>query len=858
MTDRPPLLARLPRPEEASAERLLEGFLDYAEAAGLDLYPHQEEAILEIFEGRHVLLNTPTGSGKSLVATAMLYKALAEDRTAFYTAPIKALVAEKFFDLCRLFGPEHVGMVTGDAAVNRDAPLLVCTAEILMNVALREGEAAEADYVVMDEFHYYADRDRGVAWQVPLLALPQATFLLMSATFGRTEPFERALRSLGDREVAVVRSTERPVPLDFEYRETPLQHTVAELHAEGRSPIYIVHFSQRAASEQAQNLTSLDFISTEQKRAIRAQLAAERFGTPFGKELRRYLSHGIGVHHAGMLPRYRRLVERLAQQGALKVICGTDTLGVGVNIPIRTVLLTRLCKYDGEKVKRLSVREFQQIAGRAGRRGYDERGTVVVQAPEHVIENLQMQRKAQGDPRKLRKLKLKKPPERGYVHWDRHIFERLVQGEPEPLTSQFRITQGMMLNVLSRPDVLGDPSADGCRALKRLVRSCHEPPANRRAIGRQAIQMFRSLLASGVVELVPKEDGRPGKRARVRADLQEEFSLNQALSLFVVEAVGKLDREAPDEALRVLSVVESVVESPSVVLARQLDRLKREVLAELKAQGVEYEERVKILEELRPPKPEADFIYATFGEFRARHPWVGAENVRPKGIAREMYEEGYDFVGYVKEYGLQRAEGVLLRYLTDVYKELSQAVPAERRTEAVGELLEWLGAMVRSVDSSLLEEWERLRDPEAWLRRAGQAAAEAPARERDPWEDPRQVRVLLRNAAWGLLLALARRQWARAAGMLARQEGGRRWFPEELEAALAPYFERHEALRTDMAARGARNVTIEPAPEGWRVQQTLLDEEGEGAGYFELLVPREPSREAGRPVLWLQALQLTA
>ncbi len=855
--ERAPLLRRLPPRGRVDAESLLEGFLDYTEEAGLQLYDHQEEALLEIFEGRHVVLNTPTGSGKSLVATAMLYKALAEEATAFYTAPIKALVAEKFFDLCRLFGPEQVGMITGDAAVNRDAPLLVCTAEILMNTALREGAKAEADYVVMDEFHYYADRDRGVAWQVPLLELPQATFLLMSATFGETEPFERALRDLNGREVAVVRSLERPVPLDFEYRETPLQQTVAELHAEGLSPIYVVHFSQRAASEQAQSLSSLDFIPTEAKRALREELHGFRFDTPFGKELRRLLQQGIGVHHAGMLPKYRRLVERLAQQGRLKVICGTDTLGVGVNVPIRTVLITRLCKYDGERVKRLSVREFQQIAGRAGRRGYDERGMVVVQAPEHVIENLQMRRKAQGDPKRLRKLKLKKPPERGYVHWDRHVFERMVQSRPEPLTSRFRITQGMMLHVLSRPDVLDDPAEDGCRALKHLVRRCHEPPARRRAIGRQAIQMFRSLWEAGVVELVPRGGGLPGKRVRVHGGLQEEFSLNQALSLFVLDAVGRLDPEAPDDALRVLSVVESVVETPHVVLARQLDQLKREVLAELKAQGVEYEERVAILEELRPPKPEADFVYGAFGEFRARHPWVGAENVRPKGIAREMLEEGYDFVGYVKEYGLQRSEGVLLRYLTDVYKELLQSVPAERKTGPILEVQQWLGALVGSVDASLLEEWERLRDPQAWARRVSTTFQERTA-ERDPWEEPRTVRVLLRNAAWGLLVALARRQWTRAAGMLTRQQGARRWFPEDLEAAMAPYFERYEALRTDMVARGASNVRIEESEEGWRVEQTLLDEEGEGAGYLELYVPREASREASRPVLHLRELHVTA
>ena len=302
-------------------------------------------------------------------------------------------------------------------------------------MALREGERAEVDGVVMDEFHYYADRDRGVAWQVPLLTLPQARFLLMSATLGDTHLFEEAITDLTGVQTTLVKSTDRPVPLDFEYSEQSLHNTVTDLLDEGKAPIYVVHFAQRAATEQAQSFMSIDFLSKDEKKAIKEELSRTRFDTPFGKELKKFLHHGIGVHHAGMLPRYRRLVERLAQQGKLRLICGTDTLGVGVNVPIRTVLFTKLCKYDGQNTKVLTVRDFKQIAGRAGRRGYDTLGSVVAQAPEHAIENKKLRAKAGDDPKKVRKLKMRQPPERGYAHWDADTYARLQESTPEPLGS---------------------------------------------------------------------------------------------------------------------------------------------------------------------------------------------------------------------------------------------------------------------------------------------------------------------------------------------------------------------------------------------------------------------------------------
>src|SRR5690606_29231673 len=308
----------------------------------------------------------------------------------------------------------------------------------------------------------------------------------------------------------------------------------------------------------------------------------------------RFIPHGIGVHHAGLLPRYRRLVERLAQRGLLKVISGTDTLGVGVNIPLRTVLFTQLCKYDGSKTKVLSVRDFLQIAGRAGRRGFDDRGTVVAQAPAHVIENLALKRKAEGDPKKLRKLHLKKPPEKGYVPWDQKTLEQLSTAPCEPLTSSFDVSVGMLLSVLSRPE-------GGCRAMKSLLFDTHETEPRKRAARKKALGLFRGLARSGVLEM---RDGA----VRVTEDLGQDFSLNQALSLYALEVVESLDQNEREYPLLVVTVVEATLEDPGIVLMRQVDTLKTRRMAELKHAGVEYDERMDELEKVTHLMPDSDLV----------------------------------------------------------------------------------------------------------------------------------------------------------------------------------------------------------------------------------------------------------
>lgn len=844
----PPLA---PLPKGTSADAVLDRFLAAAGERGLTLYPEQEEAILNLFGGQNVILNTPTGSGKSLVAAAFHFKALCAGERSIYTCPIKALVNEKFLSLCRDFGPENVGMMTGDASVNPKAPVLCCTAEILANIALHRGDRSDVRAVIMDEFHYYSDAERGAAWQIPLLTLPQARFLLMSATLGDTERFEKEMTELTGAPSVTVRSDRRPVPLDFEYSETPLTERVAELLALKRAPVYLVYFTQRSASEAAQDFTSLNVCSKEEKAALQTELEGVRFNSPYGKELKRFLRHGIGVHHAGLLPKYRILVEQLAQRGLLKLICGTDTLGVGINVPIRTVVFTQLWKYDGTKAAILSVRDFRQIAGRAGRKGYDDKGYVIVQAPEHVIENKRAEEKAAGDPKKQKKLVKQRAPE-GSVVWDAKTFERLRTAPPEELTSKFDVSHGMLLLVLGRED-------DGCRAMQRLIRDSHETPHRKRALRRRAWQLFRALLERRIVEVIPPEPS--GRKLRVNVELQDDFSLHQALSLYLIDTLPLLDRASPNYPFDVLTLCEAIVEDPDAILRRQTDKLKSEKLEEMRAAGVQYEERMEKLEQIEHPKPLRDFLYDTFNAFAAAHPWVDQENVRPKSIAREMFERYMSFADYVREYGLQRSEGLLLRHLSQVWKVLAQTVPATAKTDEVVEMEDYFRELIRGIDSSLLEEWERMRNPEFV---AAEADAEKPARPAtfDIARDTASFRRLVRTAIFGFLQDVAARDWEAAAARAvlaaaASGDGNPALVAEarRIEAAFMPYFEAHGRFRLDPEGRSTKHTHWdETAAPAWRIAQVLIDADEANDWEAVFVVSLAQSRAENRAAVSFEAV----
>jgi hypothetical protein len=869
-----------------------------------------------LFEEKNVVLNTPTGSGKSLVATALHFQAIAQGRRSIYTCPIKALVNEKFMALCREFGPDNVGLSTGDASVNRDAPILCCTAEILANIALREGAAANVQEVVMDEFHYYADRERGVAWQVPLLTLPQARFLLMSATLGDTTFFEEELTRLNGRPTVGVSSTDRPVPLEHAYSELPLAKTLESLAADGKAPVYVVHFTQLEAAQSAQDFTSINVCTREEKAALANALEGFKFSSPYGPDIKKWLRHGIGLHHAGLLPKYRVLIEQLAQKGLLKIICGTDTLGVGINVPIRTVLFTRLCKYDGQKTGILSARDFHQIAGRAGRKGFDDRGWVVVQAPEHVIENLKLAEKSARDGKKTVK---RQPPEKNFVNWDKNTFLRLISAPPERLTSRFQVTHGMLLNVLSR-------NGDGCRAMQQLIARCHETPRQKQAHIKRAWQLFRSLLDRKIVEIIPQSEkgaqaprlpvnapsrqpsgsemsstggqsnaimptagaplaareARALPKLRVNIELQEDFSMDQALSLYLLDTIPLVDPQQPDYALILLTLVESILEDPDIILRKQLDRVKDEKMAEMKMEGIEYDQRMEELEKLEYPKPNQEFIYSTFNAFADRHPWVGQENIRPKSIAREMFESFRSFSDYIRDYELQRAEGVLLRHLNRVYKVLAQNVPDAAKNDQIREMELYLGSMIRQVDSSLLDEWEKMRDPN--FQRAETKEVRPPGAEeaaQDITRDTKAFTAAIRNRIFIFLRGLVIADYEAALASLSegrvprdpkidsavqsqglaelappKDADGQPWTAERLRAALEAYELEHERICLDPNARNARHTYVVPSDDkkSWRIQQMLVDPEEANDWVAEFEVDLAQSRTLGEPFLQLRRI----
>lgn len=858
------LLPFLPQGDSADdPDSVMYGFLQSISARNVDLYPAQEEALLEIFAGKHVVLNTPTGSGKSLVAVGAHFLALSQGKRSFYTSPIKALVSEKFFALCHDFGAHNVGMLTGDASINRDAPIICCTAEILAKLALgydaKNQHHQAIDHVIMDEFHYYADRDRGAAWQIPLLTLKNTTFLLMSATMGDTPQVLESMRTMTGKDVAVVRSHDRPVPLDFTYSEKPIHETLEDLVRGKKSPVYVVNFSQRECVEEAQNALSVDFCSKEEKQAIVRALYGFRFDSPFGKDIRRFVTHGIGLHHAGLLPKYRLLVEKLSQQGLLKIIMGTDTLGVGVNVPIRTVLFTKLCKFDGERVGILSVRDFKQIAGRAGRKGFDDEGSVVCQAPEHVIENKRMEMRT-DDPKKKRKLVKKKPPTKNYVAWDDKTFEKLISSPSEALVSSFDVNHGLILTLLQNTSGDGQNNRGaGYATLITLIARCHETPRSKSRLRRRAAVLLRALRHAGIVSVVRNTER--GARLVINGALQHDFSLHHTLSLFLMDALPLLDTQQESYAVDVLSLVEAILEHPHVVLHKQIDKLKGERLAALKSEGMEYHDRLEELDKIEHPKPNRDFIYTAFNQFAEKHPWVGEDNIMPKSVVREMFELGASFHDYVREYGLQRSEGVLLRYVSQVYKALIQNVPAAFRTEALDEIIVYVRSLLERVDSSLLEEWSQLLQPPA-------EGVDAPSHTRtdttahaahpimlDPGAHARQFANRLRAEMHALVRAIAVGDLELVTSMVRVRDGEEPWTLERFKQALAPYFAEYQTILTTPESRKPHLTQITAVDEQtWRIQQVLVDPAGDNQWMVEATLVRDVVFNPGDPILYLERI----
>lgn len=823
-------------PSSLIDEAVWDTFTNWTEQRGISLYPAQEEASLGILAGDNVILATPTGSGKSMVANAAHFIALARGQRSFYTAPIKALVSEKFFALCEIFGPENVGMMTGDATVNGKAPIIAATAEIVANIALRDGADADIDQVVMDEFHYYSEPERGWAWQVPLLELPDAQFLLMSATLGDTKWLEDDLTKRTGRDTNLVAGSERPVPLDFSYVFSAVHETLEELLENKKAPVYVVHFSQREAAERAQALTSLSGVITkEEKEAIANELGDFRFTTTFGKDLSRLLRKGIGIHHAGMLPKYRRVVERLAQKGLLKIICGTDTLGVGINVPIRTVLMTGLAKFDGTRQRILKSREFHQIAGRAGRAGYDTEGTVVIEAPEHEIENAKARRRIGDDPKRLKKLK-KKSARTGEVTWSEKTYARLIDAEPEQLTSQFRVSNSMLLNVLAR-------HGNGYDHMKHLLRDNHDTRAKQNADILTTIELFRGLLTSGVVQKSTKGLDIYGRPYHLVRELPRDFALNQPLGPFALAALTLLDPEEDTYTLDIITVFESILDDPRQVLQAQQSQRRGEEIAALKAEGVDYTDRMNIVEDITWPKPLEELLEQAYDTFCEGNSWAKDFELRPKSVLRDMLENAMTFSDLIATYRLARSEGVVLRYLTDVWRTLKQSVPSEYMTDELEDIIEWLGELIRQVDSFLVDEWAEMTgedspiDEETLNRELAFGVDDPTALT----ANRRAFGIMVRNYMFRIVQLFALEKEEQLEFMLEYLDE-----VPDFGAALDEYFEEYDDMDTGPEARGPEFYRVEDdSDRQWKVRQVVKDPVGDHGYQFSAIVDLDASDEAG-------------
>ena len=826
-------------------DQAFERFFEWTSDRGIELWDHQEEALMDLAAGDHVILGTPTGSGKSLVALGMLFMGMAQGKRCYYTAPIKALVSEKFFDLVQVLGRDNVGMITGDTHINTKAPVICCTAEILANDALREGEDADVGCVAMDEFHYFADPDRGWAWQVPLLTLPHTQFMLMSATLGDVTAIAASLEEHTGATCDLVVDAPRPVPLSYDYVTTSLEGTVELAMRRGEAPLYIVHFSQDAALATAQSLANFGIASKEQREAIKEAAKGTSFSTAFGKILKRLLGCGVGVHHAGMLPRYRLLVERLAQQGLLPVICGTDTLGVGINVPIHTVLLTALTKYDGHRMRRLRAREFHQIAGRAGRSGFDTEGRVIAEAPEHEIENAKLELKAAGDAKKLRKLKKKRAPE-GFVNWNKDTFERLAEAAPETLTPRMRVTHSMVLSETSQ-------GGDSHARIMRLIADSLQTDAEKIQLVARADEIFATLMDAGVIVreegLSADEDATEADRAAaakaaeaaaeelelllpaaaasplaapasysLTVDLPEDFALDQPLSPFLLAALELLDPESETYDMDLVSMVEATLEDPWQVLRAQEREAKGRAIAEMKMQGIEYDERMEKLEDITYPKPLEEELEAAFATYCDEVPWARDYCLRPKSVVRDMLESMSDFKTYIQRYKLSRSEGTLLRYLSDAWRVLDRTVPPDKRTPYLDDAIAWLGFIVRTTDSSLMDEWES----------AGQMPGELPPGAKEAVvQDRHGLTILVRNALWRRVRLFAAEEIP-TLGELDQPfgMGERRW-----REVLEEFRDAHDEVLLDADARSTAYFLIDTADEltdhVWHVTQIIHDVDGD-------------------------------
>ncbi|HEY8591039.1 MAG TPA: DUF3516 domain-containing protein, partial [Naasia sp.] len=438
--------------------------------------------------------------------------------------------------------------------------------------------------------------------------------------------------------------------------------------------------------------------------------------------------------------------------------------------------------------------------------------------------------KAGDDLKKRRKIIRKKAPE-GFVSWGEPSFRKLVEAEPEALTSRMQLTAAMLINVIGRGgDVFGN--------VRGLVFGNHESSERQYELARRALGIYRTLKAAGVVEVV---DGR----VRLLVDLPPNFALNQPLSPFALAAFELLDAEAPTHALDVISVIEATLDDPRPVLSQQEYKARGEAVAAMKAEGIEYDQRMELLEEITHPRPLAELLEQAFETFASSQPWVRDFALRPKSVVRDMFERAMTFTEFVGFYQLGRSEGLVLRYLSDAYRAIRQTVPDASTGEELRDIVEWLGELVRQVDSSLVDEWEQLINPAD-----DPDAPVVPPAPPSVLTNRRAFLVLVRNELFRRV-QLAARDRADQLGELDAESG---MDEEAWGRALDAYYAEHDTIGTGPAARGPGMLQVAEEPDVWRVQQIVDDPAGDHDWRITADVDLAASEEQGVAVVRVTGL----
>ncbi len=690
---------------------------------GLEPYPVQEQAISAIFAGKNVLVTVPTGTGKTLMAKAALFRAFHRNERAVYTTPLRALTEEKYRELCADFGEGNVGFATGDYKVNREAPIQVEVAEILWNRIVADKHVAPAEIVVMDEGHYFNDPERGYVWEQSMIGLdPRTQLIVLSATVGHPEKFVQWAEITRRVPMALVDSRERKVPLVHEFREEMLIDTVKGLAHAGDVPAIVFVFGREQCFEVARLVKSCRRFTTDEERAQVEKLCDEAL-LPAGeaKELRPLLAHGIGIHHAGILPRYKQLVEQLALERLIKFVISTETIAAGINLPARTVVFPSLRKFIKREPRIITAAEYHQMAGRAGRPQFDDRGLAIALAPEQVVSDLKKELKDAAKRPAYDEGKVKRSvygraradaQKHGDVIWTPELHAELVKGEPAELRSKTKITAEQVI-AIGLPDLetatLGGANAE-IEARMAVVEASLPPSMrldivtvidnlllgdrDRKELQKILAQLVANMRAIGVID----EHGH-----QVSGQMIRELQGMDGLLIYYILFNHQL------EYLELRELVEYLIDHD--IIQRQLDRKgedeKREwmraKLRELRVDNphITWDDVEAQWDKEHPRVPtKIELLHQEFSS-KVPHPELHGGK-KPKSTWAQLEDSGLGFLEFVEKHGLEHEEGNLFSYLVRVMNFANKMGGASQLSE-LNDMAERVREVLARIDLRMVE-----------------------------------------------------------------------------------------------------------------------------------------------------------